>query len=107
MLRTSRISSVAYATDDRASEEKTARAIGTRSRSSWKRSVSRGVPRNQRFQLISLHQEVDDRGDGDAVPGEGAQGVTCQERDERAHRRVGRDEGDDEPDGKGRDVRGP
>src|SRR2546422_9592069 len=106
MLRTSRISSVAYATDDSASEEKTARAMGIRRRSSRNRSVSSGLPRSHRFQLISLHQEVDGRGDDDPVPGERAQREAAQESDERPHRRVGGDERDDEADRERGDVLG-
>src|SRR5262245_18677823 len=104
MLRTSRISSVAYATDDRASEENTARAIGTRRRSSRKRSVSNGVPTSQRFQLISLDQEVDGGGDEDPVPGEGAERGSAQEGDEPPHRRVGGDERNQEADGERREI---
>src|SRR6267143_4950660 len=81
-LRTSRISSVAYATDDNASEENTASAIGMPSRSPRYRSVSSGVPRSQRFQLMSLHQEVDCRGDDDPVPRERAQRVASEEGEE-------------------------
>src|SRR5206468_180431 len=93
-----------YATDDRASEENTARAIDTRRRSSRKRSVSNGDPRSQRFQLISLHQEVDRGGDEDPVPREGAERGPAQEGDERPHRRVGGDERDQEADGERRDI---
>ncbi len=43
-IRTSRISSVAYATEDRASEAKTARALTLESRSWISSAVGRGGP---------------------------------------------------------------
>ena len=46
---TSRISSVAYAVDDSASEAKTASAVGLERRSCRDCAVGRGVPTNSRF----------------------------------------------------------
>ena len=48
-MRIRRISSVAYATEDMLSEEKTASAVGLPSRSCSSRAVASGRPKRSRF----------------------------------------------------------